>query len=217
MRALNDSGKWLVIVVLVVGLFIFAAKTVPFGHAQTQATTPSPSEAPSRAGATQTGDSDVFTTDHHSAIAAMRDFLGLRSQPVQPIAFPHKTHLANNLKCLDCHAGADVGPDAAIPSVKFCMTCHLVIATDKPEVKKVAAFQARHEDIPWVRVYNYSQYAHVRFNHAPHIRANVPCATCHGDLTKQTTAQRVVNLDMGYCLTCHEQRQAPIDCQTCHF
>ncbi len=53
------------------------------------------------------------------------------------------------------------------------MTCHQVIDTNNPEIKKIAAYQARGEDIPWVRVYNYSASAHVRFNHAPHIRAGV--------------------------------------------
>ena len=69
-----------------------------------------------------------------------------------------------------------------------------VIATDRPEIKKVAAYQARGEDIPWVRVYDYSASAHLKFNHAPHIRAGVDCSNCHGDMTKQTTAERAVNL-----------------------
>lgn len=90
MRALKDRGKWLVIAVFGVGLILFAAKTVPFGHAQTQVTTPSPSETPDRVDTSRNADSNIFTTDHHSAIAAMRDFLGVRSQPVQPIAFPIK-------------------------------------------------------------------------------------------------------------------------------
>ena len=113
--------------------------------------------------------------------------------------------------------GVDQGPDAAIPSVKFCMSCHLVIAKDRPEIKKVAAYQARGEDIPWVRVYDYSASAHVRFNHAPHIRAGVACSNCHGDMLQQTTAVRAVDLNMGYCLSCHTQRKASIDCTTCHY
>ncbi len=41
----------------------------------------------------------------------------------------------------------------------------------------------------------------MKFNHAPHIRANVECSTCHGDIAHQTVAQRNVNLDMGDCVT----------------
>ena len=36
-------------------------------------------------------------------------------------------------------------------------------------------------EIPWQRVYGFTREAHVRFNHAPHIRASVDCSTCHGD------------------------------------
>jgi len=216
MRVLKSWRIWFVVAALGGLIWALTATIMPAGSAQAQSsaqiTTPVPGPMPPHSDA-----SSVFTTDHHSPIAAFRDFLGIRSTPVQPIAFPHNTHLANNLKCLDCHVGANVGPDAAIPSVKFCMTCHLVIAVDKPEIKKVAAYRARGEDIPWQRVYDYSQYAHVRFNHAPHIQANVPCSSCHGDMTKQTTARREVNLNMSYCLKCHEERKVSVDCQTCHY
>jgi hypothetical protein len=161
--------------------------------------------------------SDVFTPAHSSALDALRDFMGLRSKPVQPIAFTHQVHLANRVKCETCHKGVDQGPDAVIPGVRVCMTCHRAIAAQKPEIKKVAAYMARGEDIPWVRVYDYSPSAHVKFNHAPHIRSGVQCADCHGDMTKQTVAERVVDLNMGHCLDCHKQRNVSIDCQTCHI
>jgi hypothetical protein len=161
--------------------------------------------------------SPVFTTAHPSALGAVRDFFERRPAPVQPVAYTHKVHLANGMQCENCHMGVDQGPDASIPGVKLCMMCHQMIATDRPEIKKIAAYQARGEDIPWVRVYDYSQSAHVKFNHVAHIRAKVACATCHGDMRQQTTAQRVVNLTMGYCIDCHKQRRASIDCLTCHF
>lgn len=97
------------------------------------------------------------------------------------------------------------------------MTCHQVIAPDQPEIKKVAAYLQRGEDIPWQRVYHYAPAAHLKFNHAPHIRAGVECTTCHGDLTQQTVAIRAVNLNMGYCIACHKQKKASVDCITCHF
>ena len=160
---------------------------------------------------------DVFTPAHSSPLSALLDFLDMHPKhPAQPIQFPHATHIAKGLPCMACHTGVDVGPDATIPGVKFCMTCHSVIATDRPEIKKVAAYQARGEDIPWVRVYDYSASAHLKFNHAPHIRAGVDCSSCHGDLSKQTTAERAVNLTMGKCLDCHKERKAPTDCLTCH-
>lgn len=161
--------------------------------------------------------SPVFTLGHDTLLEAVKEFLDYRATPQQPIAFTHKVHLEKGLECVGCHQGVEQGPNAGLPSVKLCMTCHLAIATDKPEIKKVAAFLERGEEIPWQRVYGYYSSAHVRFNHAPHIRAGVTCATCHGDLTKQTVAIRAVDLDMGYCLNCHKQKKASVDCTTCHF
>jgi hypothetical protein len=204
MRALTGSKIWLIVALTCAGLWI-ASRALPAG-------TSSETAAP------RPESSGIFSPAHRSVRDAISDFMGEHStQPAQPIAFPHKTHLARGLQCQVCHTGVDQGPDAAIPSVKFCMSCHLVIAKDRPEIKKIAAYQARGEDIPWVRVYDYSPSAHVKFNHAPHIRAGVACSNCHGDMMQQTTAVRAVNLNMGYCLACHTQRKASVDCTTCHY
>ena len=71
--------------------------------------------------------------------------------------------------------------------------------------------------VPRTGDYGLSHDDHVRVNHAPHIRAKVDCATCHGDLSAQTVARRVVDHTMGFCVTCHNERKAPTDCLTCHF
>jgi hypothetical protein len=161
--------------------------------------------------------SSVFTPAHRTVGGALAAFFDYRPRPTQPIQFPHKTHIANGLQCVMCHAGVDQGPDARIPSVKFCMTCHRVIATKKPEIQKLTAYFNRGQDVPWQRVYGFVPEAHVFFNHAPHIRAGVQCATCHGDLSKQTVAVRSVNLTMGFCVECHQEHGAPVDCVTCHY
>ncbi len=135
----------------------------------------------------------------------------------QPIAYSHKNHIARGLQCLDCHSMADTGPAATIPSVNKCMLCHAKIGTDKPEVKKLADYAAKGREIPWVRVYGFEKQALVKFNHAPHIRAKVECATCHGDMTQAETAQKLVNHNMGTCLSCHRQKGASQDCATCHY
>lgn len=134
----------------------------------------------------------------------------------QPIQFPHKSHVALGMDCLDCHIGADARADAGIPSVQKCMLCHQKLATNKPEVKKVMEFAASGREIPWERVYGFEPEALVRFQHAPHYRANINCSTCHGDMTKATVAEPVVKHNMGTCLTCHRERNASQDCATCH-
>ena len=176
-----------------------------------------PRAAQSAADASQEQTSRVFTPAHRSALDAVKDFFNRRPPPVQPIAYTHKAHVAKGMRCTDCHVGVERGPEARIPSVTLCMTCHQAIATDRLEIKKVAAYAARGEDIPWQRVYAYSPSAHVKFNHAPHIRTRVACATCHGDMTQQTVALRAVNMTMRYCVNCHKLKNASIDCLTCHF
>src|SRR5258708_31473925 len=73
----------------------------------------------------------------------------------QPIAYSHKIHIDHGLQCLDCHSGADTGARATIPSVSKCMLCHAKIATENPEVKKIAEFAAARREIPWERVYGF--------------------------------------------------------------
>jgi hypothetical protein len=200
-------------VIVVLGVIVLGgALLIRALPAQDSSASSQPSAPPSSA---QT--SPVFTVEHRSVGDAVKEFFGVRSTPVQPIAYTHKVHLAKGLQCTFCHAGVDQGPDARIPSVSLCMTCHQVIATDKPEIKKLAAYKARGEEVPWQRVYGFEPSAHVKFNHAPHIRAGVDCATCHGDLHAMTVAVRAVDHTMGFCVQCHKQNNASIDCVTCHF
>ena len=161
--------------------------------------------------------SSVFTPAHRTTADAARDFFAIRPAAVQPIPFPHKTHIAKKAVCADCHESADKGPIAGIPSVKTCMICHSQIATDKPLIKLVTGYADKGVEIPWQRVYGFTREAHVRFNHAPHIRASVACATCHGDVANQTVAERVVDHNMGFCVNCHRQKGASNDCLTCHY
>jgi hypothetical protein len=160
---------------------------------------------------------DIFTPAHRSFAAAVEDFFSYHPTPVQPIAFTHKVHLANGMECANCHTNVEKGAIAGIPDIRLCMTCHQVVATDKPEIKKMAALFASGQDIQWQRVYNYSPTLHVKFNHAPHIRNGVECATCHGDMRQQTQAVRAVNINMGFCINCHKSRKVSAECATCHF
>jgi Cytochrome c7 and related cytochrome c/Class III cytochrome C family len=159
----------------------------------------------------------VFTPAHQAAGEAVREFFAIRATAVQPIPFPHRIHIEKKAECVDCHESVDKGPVAGIPSVKTCMICHSQLATDRPLIRQVAEYSARGIEIPWQRVYGFTAAAHVRFDHAPHVRADVGCAPCHGDLGTQTVAVRSVNHNMGFCVSCHRQRQVSNDCLTCHY
>jgi hypothetical protein len=162
--------------------------------------------------------SRLFTPAHPTFASAFRDFIGARPVAVQPFEFPHRTHVEEGLTCTEvCHASATKGPRAGLPSVNDCLTCHDVIATDRPLIKQITALAEQRLDLDWQRVYGFPASAHVRFNHAPHLRAGVGCSTCHGDIGAQTVAQRNVNLHMGVCVECHRAKNASTECHACHF
>jgi hypothetical protein len=134
----------------------------------------------------------------------------------QPIAFSHRVHAADNaIPCQLCHAYARRGPVAGIPSVQRCAQCHLTIATDRSEIRRLMQYWDAREPIPWVRVHDLPDY--VRFTHKRHVAAGVDCQTCHGDVARMDAAVQTAPLTMGWCLNCHQTREAPTDCLTCHY
>ncbi len=151
--------------------------------------------------------------------------------PAQPMRFSHKVHAGDNrIGCTSCHAWVDRSPVAGMPSMARCRGCHKFVKQDpesprltdemKPLVAKLG------EDpltpIAWVRVHRLPD--HVRFGHAPHVRAGVRCRECHGDVEKMDEARQFASLLMGWCLECHHRRQSErpdelarlTDCVTCH-
>ncbi|HKS82803.1 MAG TPA: cytochrome c3 family protein [Candidatus Acidoferrales bacterium] len=163
------------------------------------------------------GVSEVFTPAHENFLDGVKDFFLWQPTPVQPIAFNHRVHVEHDLQCSSCHAGVTQGPDAGIPSVALCMACHQVIAADHPEIKKLAAYAARGEEVPWQKVYWFYPSEHVKFLHEPHVRAGVACEECHGDIAKETVAMKTKNLSMNFCLSCHNAKGVSVDCTTCHY
>lgn len=141
----------------------------------------------------------------------------------QPLAFTHKAHIDSQMECMNCHEFADKSRHAGIPGVESCMSCHQAIKTESPEIVKLAEYQQRGEEVPWRRVYGFDEDSHVYFSHKRHIRAEVSCETCHGEIGKMQTAQRVVNHSMGWCVDCHRMNESKfpspklaVDCMTCH-
>ena len=164
------------------------------------------------------GTAPVFTPARASFGQAVREFIGRRPTEVaQPFPFSHQIHLSKGAVCTDCHTGVETGPRAGIPGLNTCMICHSQIATDKPLIQQITKMQEQGLDMNWNRVYSYFPESHVRFEQAPHIPAKVECSNCHGTEIEQTVARRAVDMDMGFCVNCHKQKQASNDCLTCHY
>src|SRR3990172_211430 len=141
-----------------------------------------------------------------------------QAAPQQPIAFNHEVMVQAGIPCLFCHTEARRSLAAGIPSVEKCMGCHKVIATNSPEIKKLAGYWERQEPIPWLRVNQLPGF--VYFSHQVHIvAAGLNCERCHGDVGHMTEVHPVVEMNMGWCLSCHEQQpnaRQLTDCVVCH-
>ena len=134
----------------------------------------------------------------------------------QPIAFSHAHHVTEiGIDCQFCHAYARRGPVAGIPSVQRCAGCHEQVLADAPEIQRLLEFWENEAPIPWVRVHDLPD--HVRFSHKRHVLGGVNCAECHGDVGQMESAVQVESLSMGWCLSCHEEREASRDCLICHY
>src|SRR6266496_2774324 len=63
--------------------------------------------------------------------------------PAQPIAYSHKTHLAQDLECLSCHTTAKTDDHATLPATATCMRCHATVKQDSPAIQTLAAYDAK--------------------------------------------------------------------------
>jgi c(7)-type cytochrome triheme protein len=102
-----------------------------------------------------------------------------------------------------------------IPSVQTCIGCHQLVAATKPEVQKIRKAWDEKVPIRWTKVNVLPDF--VYFNHQPHIMKNIPCQKCHGEIqTMSEVAPPFKLADMSYCVGCHRDNNASIDCYTCH-
>jgi hypothetical protein len=205
-----DKGRYIVFrsgwVALTAVVAVFGVLGAAWGIVRAQSRTVETNDA-----------STVFTPAHRSLGEAARHFFGIRAVPVQPVPFPHHTHIEQQIDCEVCHAGAGMGAVAGLPSLETCMNCHIGIAEDKPTIVEITALYDKGLDLHWQRVYGWTEEAHVRFNHAPHLRAEVACSACHGDLSRMTVAERAVDHTMEFCVDCHREKEVSTDCLTCHY
>ena len=137
--------------------------------------------------------------------------------PEQPLPFSHKVHSATaKLVCQDCHpTPAKFGAEMGFPPATTCMACHILIAKDKPAIRKLAEFAAAKQAIPWVRVYRLADF--VFFDHRYHLMNQAKCEDCHGTVAGQDiVADELGATRMVFCQGCHVKMHASGGCTTCH-
>lgn len=140
--------------------------------------------------------------------------------PEQPIKFSHVIHVQQNkMECQYCHWSVSKASYAAIPEEETCMGCHGALVAGKSEqgkkdIQYLKDMYAKNQPIPWVKVHVMPDY--LKFNHKRHVKAGVTCQECHGQIPEMTQVERVSSMKMGWCISCHRQRGASIDCLVCH-
>jgi hypothetical protein len=135
--------------------------------------------------------------------------------PGQPVSFSHKKHIAEaKMACNDCHEPSHNGSTLAMPQPAKCMLCHAAIATDKPDIKRIADAAHNNQVLQWVRVYRLPSF--VTFSHKTHTSAGAQCEDCHGPVAQRDAIALEKDISMGGCISCHTQKAAPTTCDTCH-
>lgn len=136
----------------------------------------------------------------------------------EPFTFNHEVMVQEGIQCLYCHADARRSPSAGMPSMQKCMGCHKVIATDNPDVQTLTDYWDRQEPISWQRHIRLPRF--VYFSHQVHVvAAGLNCERCHGDVGQMSEALPVAEINMGWCLDCHQKQpnhQELVDCVVCH-
>ena len=131
----------------------------------------------------------------------------------QPLPYSHKTHVGLGLKCTGCHTMPGKGEMASFPSESLCMGCHASVRKDSPHIRKLAEFVKEKRPVPWVRIYRLPDY--VWFSHKVHMK-KATCETCHGPVSERTVLKQEKPITMAACITCHDETEAPNECNTCH-
>lgn len=135
--------------------------------------------------------------------------------PEQPLPFSHQLHAGvNQIPCQYCHSNVDEAKHASIPSMNVCMNCHKMVKTDSPHIQKLTKMYQENQPIEWVKIHDLPDF--VFFNHKRHIKKGIDCSSCHGSVEKMEKIEQVETLQMGFCMNCHREKGAPVDCYTCH-
>ena len=106
------------------------------------------------------------------------------------------------------------GSRAGVPALETCMLCHKRIIITHPEIRKLRALYDQRVPVEWVKVYELPEF--VYYDHESHIRRQVDCGGCHGDVQAMDRLVPPRELTMGFCVQCHRDNKVSHDCLKCH-
>jgi hypothetical protein len=138
-----------------------------------------------------------------------------RIGPEQPIPFSHRVHAGvKAIQCEFCHpyVGRSIHP--GLPPVEKCLYCHNYIIANHPWIKKEHEYFNTRTPTPWKKAFYLPE--HVLFNHERHIKKEIECRKCHGQIETMDRI-RGERFKMGFCIECHKLKKANLGCWlACH-
>ena len=138
-----------------------------------------------------------------------------RIQPEQPIPFSHQLHSGvKAIDCYYCHSYVERSLHPGLPPVEKCLHCHNYIIANHPQIQKEHNYYDSNTPTPWVKVYELAE--HVLFNHQRHIKKEIACESCHGEVRKMDRLKNK-RFKMGFCIECHREKKVNLGCWlACH-
>ncbi|MBK7642618.1 MAG: cytochrome c3 family protein [Planctomycetes bacterium] len=140
--------------------------------------------------------------------------IGSLQSDVKPFSFSHKLHIEDQgLGCTDCHLKSDTDERPTIPNAKQCALCHNDIDAQKPPEKQIAQLFEGNE----FKAHDYSrQSEEIVFPHLKHATLDLECTACHAAVATSEMVTPELKIGMDTCVACHQQKNAPTECSTCH-
>lgn len=136
----------------------------------------------------------------------------------QPVAFNHLKHTQElGLTCEFCHPYVKAGAHAGLPDVQTCSACHQTRQGTSDEAARVTELIAEGNPLQFNKLFRMP--GHVFYTHRRHVGiAELECQTCHGNIaeSERPPARPLVRVTMDFCMECHREREATLDCNACH-
>jgi hypothetical protein len=128
------------------------------------------------------------------------------------LKFSHKLHAVDNeMECATCHEAAESsqkGGDNLFPTMETCANCH--------DVEDDEGCQLCHSDMDNPRAVPRVDFYSELFSHEKHLTTGFDCNSCHRDVKNKVAIESYLLPNMAECMSCHTQKNASIECVTCH-
>ena len=128
--------------------------------------------------------------------------------------------------CMNCHKAVTATRAAEVAEEKAAKAANRkFVPIISPELRKLYRALGLNDErkrdpaiephpIQWARIHRVPDF--VAFDHRSHTTAAVACQACHGPVETMERVRQHSTLLMGWCVNCHRQNQATLDCGACH-